>query len=230
MHMKLYSENLKGRNHLKDVYIGGRCPLDRRLDGPRSQYGQPGWLYWATLLRQMFKILHKSPQNVLYRSKLPGVVHASCPVHVAIGLLRHVQRRKLRLSGESSLLRARRAVHCGRWWVPQQGVSELIEHIQLSNLMEQSPSWGANSHSGSQGSSRLLWNSKVHYCVHKSPLLVPILSQKHPLHTFPHYTSNIHSNITFPGIAQWHSAGLRAWRSRVLVPAEAGNFSIHHRV
>jgi hypothetical protein len=32
------------------------------------------------------------------------------------------------------------------------------------------------------------------------------------------------------GIAQWYSAGLRAGLSGVLVPAGAGNFSLHHRV
>jgi hypothetical protein len=32
------------------------------------------------------------------------------------------------------------------------------------------------------------------------------------------------------GIAQWYSAGLRAGWSGVRVPAEAGNFSLHHRV
>jgi hypothetical protein len=30
------------------------------------------------------------------------------------------------------------------------------------------------------------------------------------------------------GIAQWYRAGLRAGRSRVRVPAGAGNFSLHH--
>jgi hypothetical protein len=54
-----------------------------------------------------------------------------------------------------------------------------------SNFMEQSPSWEANSHSASQEISCILWNPKVHYCVHMSLPLAHILSQMHPVHTFP---------------------------------------------
>jgi hypothetical protein len=63
--------------------------------------------------------------------------------------------------------------------------------------MEQSPSWEANNHSSSQGIPLSLWNPKVHYRVRKGPPLVPILSHMHPVHTFPSYFPNIHSNITF---------------------------------
>jgi len=47
--------------------------------------------------------------------------------------------------------------------------------------MEQSPSWEAISHSASQEIP--FWNPKVHYFVHKSLSLVPVLS---------------HSNIILP--------------------------------
>jgi hypothetical protein len=48
----------------------------------------------------------------------------------------------------------------------------------------------------------------------------------------PHYTVSSVFCFFFgiAGIAQWHSAGLRARWSGLRDPAEAGNFSLHHRV
>jgi hypothetical protein len=72
--------------------------------------------------------------------------------------------------------------------------------------MQDSPPWEANNHSDTQEIPRLLWNPKVHYCVHNSTSLIPILSHVNQIYYFSPYFLKIHSNIIIestPGSSEW---------------------------
>jgi hypothetical protein len=65
------------------------------------------------------------------------------------------------------------------------------------SLMGLSPSWEAANFAYSK-KFPILWHPKIHFRVHKSPPLLPILRQIHPIHPIPSYHSKIHFSIVQP--------------------------------
>jgi hypothetical protein len=61
--------------------------------------------------------------------------------------------------------------------------------------MELSPSEESGGFAATSELPNILWTPKVHYPVHKSPLMVPVLSQINPVHTTLSYVSETHFNI-----------------------------------
>ena len=75
-----------------------------------------------------------------------------------------------------------------RFWQVKGKIVLVVCSSNITNYMEQSPSWEANRSSTSQEIPDILWNPNIHYRIHKSPSPFPILSQIDPVHA-PHSTS-----------------------------------------
>jgi hypothetical protein len=83
--------------------------------------------------------------------------------------------------------------------------------------MQLSHSWEADNFSATQEFPNILWNPKVHYRVHKSPPLVPILGYINPLHIITSPRSGQCSRYS-----NWLRAGLP--RDRSSNPSRVKNF------
>jgi len=82
-----------------------------------------------------------------------------------------------------------RQMTCREKWVMFTYTGKFVRRITKlfkdSNIRLQfKASWEANSRSTGRENPWLLWNSNGHYHVHKSPPLVPVLSQMNPVTSF----------------------------------------------
>jgi hypothetical protein len=84
------------------------------------------------------------------------------------------------------------------WLVGGQEIFYFAVFSVLTNFMKISPSWIAASCAAAQEFPRILFNPKVHYLIHKSPPLVPILNQINLVHTTASYLYKTSFNIIQP--------------------------------
>jgi hypothetical protein len=89
----------------------------------------------------------------------------------------------------------------------------LTQNPYLINSIELSPSREAASRSAPQKCPKILWNPKVYYRAHKSPPLVPALTQMNPVHTTSSYFSKIDFNIILQPTSRSSWWSLSLWLS-----------------
>jgi hypothetical protein len=88
-----------------------------------------------------------------------------------------------------------------------------LTHLLTHSLTKLNPFREAANCAASKELPSILRNPKVHYRVHKSPLLVPVLSHINQIHTIPSYFSKIHPNNVHPPTSRSSQWSLSFWRS-----------------
>jgi hypothetical protein len=139
--------------------------------------------YHCLVFREILDYDSHFPQRIGGLSQqISFCVRINGPPEIVAFLLHSISQRIQHTHIYIYILRSLR--HCGRLRLAAMDVIFVL-------LTELSPSWEAANCAVTHELPSILRNTKVHRRVHKSPPLVPILSQIDPVHTIPAYLRSI---------------------------------------